>query len=150
MKKLILQLMLCFSVFLLLCIFTYLHYPINSPTVYTVKDSDPQGSVPSIQNGIIRIGEHIDLLEHPTELSPGEKSRIAIQGTKNTVYDINVYYPSGASTSKAFENKTSDENGTVFWDWTLSGRTSADTVRVVIRSENAYLSFNVKVVRSET
>ena len=97
------------------------------------------------EDGVIVIGEGTEIAYRPESVYPGETTFIALTGTPNTRYDINVYYPSGVSAAKAFADKFSDENGKVTWEFKVSAKTSAKRLRVVIRSEETYISFYIPV-----
>ena len=97
------------------------------------------------KNGVIIIGEGTEIAYRPESVYPGETAWIALNGSPNTLYDINVYYPSGISAAKAFADKCSDESGRVSWEFKVSAKTSADRLRVVIRSEETYISFYIPV-----
>ena len=94
---------------------------------------------------VIMIGDEIDITFRPDSVYPGENTWIALRGTPNTLYDINVYYPSGISSAKAFSDKYSDSDGRISWDFKVSSKTTADKLRVVIRSERTYVSFYILV-----
>ena len=91
------------------------------------------------------IGDKVEISYFPKIIHPGDDVKIQLLGSPDTLYDINVYYPSGLSAAKAFSDKYSLNDGNVSWEFTVSSRTSADKLRVVIRSESSYVSFYIPV-----
>lgn len=57
---------------------------------------------------------------------------LTIQGKPNTEYRISVYYSSGASTADGLENKSSDSDGYVTWEWKVGGKTKEGNHRIVV------------------
>lgn len=74
----------------------------------------------------------LTITNQTTSINAGAYAFITVKGSPNTVYDIDVHYKSGVSTSSTLNDKTSDTNGNVRWDWKVGSRTSAGTYKIVI------------------
>lgn len=149
-KKLIFDISLCVILFFTLTVL----YTVFSPKsqipseVYEPNSAVSDTATTVTQDGITYIGESILLSKCPDLAHPGDNVKIEIKGTPGVLYDINVYYPSGLSTAKALGDKYSDESGVASWEFKLSSKTTAEKLRVVIRSEKSYLSFYIPVEKS--
>ena len=149
-KKLIFDISLCVILFFALSvIYTVFSHKTQIPSaVYESNTSVSDTAKPITQNGITSIGGEISLSKCPEYAHPGDNVRIEIKGTPGALYDINVYYPSGLSTAKAFADKYANENGIAAWEFKLSSKTSAEKLRIVIRSEKSYLAFYIPVEKT--
>lgn len=74
----------------------------------------------------------IIITSYTNSISSGGSAFLEMQGLPNTEYDINVYYSSDASEAEGLENKVSDANGYVRWDWQVEPKTKAGTFKIVI------------------
>ena len=144
-KKLLFHILICALLFAAITI-PYSLLTADDSIPYDVAQESPEATLGITEEGdVIIIGDEIELTFRPDAVSPGENAKIELMGSPNTLYDINVYYPSGISTAKAFSDKYSAEDGKVSWEFKVSAKTSADRLRVVIRSESSYISFNIPV-----
>ena len=66
----------------------------------------------------------IQLISFPNQVNPGEMASVTIQGKPNTKYDISVYYSTTASEAEGLEDKFSDSNGYVTWEWKVGVNTT--------------------------
>ena len=148
-KKLIFDISLCVILFFALTLLYIVFSPQTQipSAVYESNAAVSDTSTLITQDGVTYIGD-ITISQCPELIHPGDNVKIEITGTPDTLYDINVYYPSGLSTEKAFADKQSDENGITAWEFKLSAKTSAEKIRVVIRSEKSYLSFYIPVEKT--
>ena len=80
------------------------------------------------------------------QVQAGETATVKIQGDPNTVYTIQAFYSSGASSAKGLEPKTSDENGIVSWSWKVSANVSPGRYRIRITGggQAVQIGFDVK------
>lgn len=82
-------------------------------------------------------------LESFTEVvSPNDKASIEVKGVPNTTYSITVYYKSGKSNAKGLEDKVSDENGLVRFEWTIGSQVTSGVYDVIVSdgtNEEKYL-----------
>ncbi len=62
--------------------------------------------------------------EYTNNVPAGSNAHVTIQGAPNTDYSIHVYYSSGESNAEGLEQKTSDDNGFVTWEWEVGTKTS--------------------------
>ena len=144
-KKLLFHIIICALLFVAVTV-PYSIFADYDSIPCTEAQSSPENSSHITQESEITIiGESVELSYIPNAVSPGENTFIKILGNPNTLYDINVYYPSGISTAKAFADKYSDENGFVSWEFKVSAKTTAEKLRVVIRSESSYISFYIHI-----
>ena len=67
----------------------------------------------------------------------GATASVTIQGAPNTDYSIHVYYSSGESNADGLEQKTSDENGFVTWEWEVGTKTSKGEHSITVRGGGA-------------
>lgn len=74
----------------------------------------------------------ITILSVSSPVTQGQTAKLKAKGQPNAVYSIAVFYSSGQSTAKGLEEKTSDSDGTVFWEWKVGYRTKAGTYRIVV------------------
>lgn len=81
------------------------------------------------------------------EVIKGDIGRISIVGKKNHEYSISVMYSSGKSNADGLENKTSDENGNVSWEWKVSKNVKPGTYKIIISdSKDNEKTFTFKVI----
>jgi len=66
----------------------------------------------------------------------GETAVFTFKGKANVLYSVKVIYTSAPSTAKGLEDKFSDENGVVTWEWKISSRTAAGNGRHIIVNGN--------------
>ena len=144
-KKLLFHIIICALLFVTITL-SYIIFSEDNALLCSAAQESPQSNAGVTEDGgVITIGEEVRLSCVPASVYPGENAVIKIVGKPNTLYDINVYYPSGISSAKAFDDKYSDENGIVAWEFKVSAKTTAKNLRVVIRSESSYISFNIPV-----
>lgn len=74
----------------------------------------------------------IAILSVSSPVTQGQTAKLTAKGQPNTVYSIAVFYSSGQSSAKGLEEKTSDSDGTVFWEWKVGSRTKTGTYRIVV------------------
>ncbi len=82
----------------------------------------------------------------PETVALGGKATVTVRGKANTEYSIRVTLPSGSQSKAAgLETKTSDENGTVTWEWTVASGTKAGEVQVSVTGggETLNASFHI-------
>ena len=146
-KKLIFHISICLILFFALTAIYIVCYPKHrlASAEYEPSAVISEGSAPITKDGVTYVGDEIWLSAYPTLAHPGDNVKIEIKGKANTLYDINVYYPSGVSTAKALVDKQADENGIAAWEFKLSSKTTAEKLRVVIRSDGSYVSFYIPV-----
>lgn len=123
-------------------------YQENNTEIYR---TDLNGTVKVIANGnYITINKEPNIanvsnievpnlsLESFTEVvSPNDKASLEIKGVPNTTYSIAVYYKSGKSNAKGLEDKVSDENGLVRFEWTIGSQVTPGVYDVII-SDGTY------------
>ncbi len=67
----------------------------------------------------------IQILSVTSPVERNQKAMVCIKGSPFTVYGIDVFYTSSKSSAKGLEDKTSDADGLVTWEWKIGGRTAA-------------------------
>ncbi|UHA76098.1 AAA family ATPase [Paenibacillus sp. 481] len=83
----------------------------------------------------------------PDPLKPGQRATLTAKAAPNERVQLVVFYKSGQSEAKHIGWATAGPDGTVTWDWHVSGNTTAGTWRLVVRTEDgraAERMFNVK------
>ncbi len=99
----------------------------------------------SKENGTTYIGSSFTVSDYTAEVGRGEKAKITVSAESGTLLDISVYYASGKSESRAFDPKTA-ESGFTSWEWTVPKNSTANVIRVVIRSADTYATFSINVI----
>lgn len=87
---------------------------------------------PAIENVVSNSTSNFSLESFTEVVVPNEKAYIEIKGIPNTTYSIDVYYKSGKSSAKGLEDKVSDENGLVSFEWTVGSQVTSGTYNVII------------------
>lgn len=146
MKKttLIIQLLLCFSVFTALSIFLY---PDSNESTFTVTDIPSSDAVVS-DTGELRIVGHsseTEVLVYTEKVKRGGTAELSFRGTANETYYIRVYYSSGLSSSKSLSPVKADEQGIFGWSWKISPNVSPGDIRIIVTSESARIDLKMNV-----
>lgn len=76
----------------------------------------------------------------------GSNAFVTIQGKPNTEYDIIVTYDSTTSTAQGLENKVSDDNGIVTWEWKVGTNTALGVHSITVRGGGQSGSVTFEVV----
>ncbi|MEE1056343.1 MAG: hypothetical protein UH239_03750 [Acutalibacteraceae bacterium] len=77
----------------------------------------------------------INIRTYTNGVSPGGDAFVEIQGKPDTEYNIAVYYNSEAIEANGLENKVSDANGYIRWEWTIGSKTTPGTYKIVINGD---------------
>lgn len=144
-KKLLFHILICVLLFAAITVPHAMLSKDDGIPFAEVKTSSDTNTEILTEGDTVFIGDKVEISYFPEIIHPGDDVKIEIFGYPNTLYDINVYYPSGLSAAKAFSDQYSRQDGKASWEFTVSSRTSADKLRVVIRSENSYVSFYIPV-----
>lgn len=104
---------------------SYTYAPIPAFTIPTINPYEPD-KLPEIET------HEIILVQGPGLVRRNETAVLRIKGEPYTMYSITVIYPSGESTARGLDDKRSDKNGYVTWQWKIGGQTSFGTHRAVI------------------
>lgn len=78
----------------------------------------------------------INIRTYTNSVSPGGDAFIEIQGNPNTEYNIAVYYSGKVIEANGLENKVSDANGYIRWEWTIGSKTTPGTYKIVINGDD--------------
>ncbi len=83
-------------------------------------------------------------------VSAGSKASVTVRGLPNTEYMITVTYTT-VSEAKGLEEKYSDVNGIVGWEWRVGNQTKPGkyTIEIQCRTEKITLYFNVTAPQTE-
>ena len=65
----------------------------------------------------------IELISMTTPVQRNSNAFVEVKGIPDTKYTINVYYSSGVSNADGLEEKTSDLDGVISWEWKIGGQT---------------------------
>ncbi|MBQ8255179.1 MAG: hypothetical protein IJY94_06730 [Clostridia bacterium] len=85
-----------------------------------------------------------------TETVPaGKKASVTVKGAPNTEYSITVTYTS-VSEAKGLENKRSDKDGVVSWEWRVGNNTKPGKYTVEIQSESEKITLYFNVTEPQT
>ena len=101
-------------------------------------ESSPQASSPSDSS--------ITLISLSSPIGRNQTASISIKGLPNTEYNISVFYSTAESSASGLENKLSDDNGIVKWEWKIGGKTASGEYKIVISGggESATFYFTVE------
>ena len=112
----------------------------NEITVKTSRKKENLGEQPSDKHQESLIIESIT-----TPVKRGEFVEVKMKGKKNTLYQIQVIYSSGASSAKGLEEKMSDDEGNICWRFQVSSRVNPGTYEVKIFNSEEETSTKLQV-----
>ena len=72
----------------------------------------------------------IDIISYTNQVEAGSIAFVEIKGKPSTEYRISVYYSTRASKAQGLENKMSDANGYVRWEWKVGPNTNPGEIPV--------------------
>ncbi len=99
------------------------------------KTETPNESKTSSKPEVEGAALDIEILEITSPIGNGQTATLEIKGKPNTLYSIAVYYGENKSTAKGLEDKTSDKNGKVSWQWRVGARTKTGKHKIVISND---------------
>ena len=102
------------------------------------KESNSNSNKPSTSN--------ISLVNLTSPVSKGNNATISIKGIPNTLYDIDVMYSSGESKASGLEDKTSDSEGNVSWNFKVSSNVKIGVYDVIISDGDNSVTYSLEVV----
>lgn len=87
----------------------------------------------------------INVYEYTDNVEAGSNAFVKIQGEPNTEYSIHVYYSTKESSAEGLENKVSDGNGYVTWEWKVGPNTNPGEHSITVKGGGASetVRFNV-------
>jgi len=112
----------------------------NEITVKTSRKKENLGEQTSDKNQESLIIESIT-----SPVKRGEFVEVKMKGKKNTPYQIQVIYSSGASSAKGLEEKISDDEGNICWRFQVSSRVNPGTYEVKIFNSEEEASTKLQV-----
>lgn len=137
MKRNIKCLVLSVVVFALL--FSVLCLNGEERTVYNVDGTgNGMQTFPDEEEAVKYIGSDFTVSDYSKSVKKGGQAFVKIHSVSGSDVKISVYYASGKSASSVFVPKTPDLSGVAGWEWRVSANTSAERIRVVLRSEFSY------------
>lgn len=105
----------------------------SKPTTSKSASSKSTATAPESSKPVQQPEEtKIEVISVTSPIGRNETAALTVKGKPNTEYDISVFYSSGASEASGLENKTSDANGKVTWEWKIGGRTNPGTYRITV------------------
>ena len=111
-----------------------------------VSEASGYSSLPSeTRDGVSYLGTELSVTEYTKTVRRGEKARISVLAQAETDVWISVYYESGKSSSKVFVPKTASPEQHAEWEWTVPSGSTSEKVRVVLRSDNCYATFDIEL-----
>lgn len=129
------------SLFLLLSAFC-LPTLIKRDNFYSLSAVAPNGVTQRTENGVSYVGQGMTVISFTEKTSKGSVACVKAAAPDDTVIDISAYYASGKSSSSVFEPKTVADGATV-WEWRVPKSTTADSIRIVLRTETCYATFRI-------
>jgi hypothetical protein len=97
------------------------------------------------KDGIKYVGSGLTVANYTKTVTRGEKASVKVFAENGTVIDIDAYYKSGKSTSAVF-NPITVTSGTAYWEWTVPSSSTSDKIRIVLRSESSYATFDIEII----
>lgn len=118
----------------------------EKPTIKpTEKTTEKQKEIPTDGQEELPQASEIEVVEYTNRVEAGSIAYVEIIGKPSTEYKISVYYSTRASKAQGLENKTSDYNGNVRWEWKVSPNANPGEVGVKIEGGGAQTRFTFVV-----
>lgn len=109
---------------------------------FTIQSCNNESSSISMQESNLL---SVTIISYTKELYAGETAHLKIKGTPNTIYTLNVIYPSGKSKASGLGDEKSDKDGYVSWSWKVGTNTSSGTHSIVVTNNSKSKAINFKV-----
>ena len=110
--------------------------PAEKNTVSESEVSDTQAVTHEVQNTADSRSDSdngsIEITNLTSPVKRGRKMQLSIKGKPNTEYSIKVYYSSTVSRAKGLENKSTDSNGLLTWEWRVGSSTASGEHKITI------------------
>ncbi len=136
-----------FSVVLLAALLIAYFLTLNEPTpVIDIPSQDSEGINTKSSDGVTYVGNGFEIVEYTHSVKKGETAKITVSAEDESELDISVYYTSGKSTASVFSSKTVNKDTSAEWKWTVPSTTTADEIRIVIRSSDTYATLYIDVL----
>lgn len=74
----------------------------------------------------------INITTYTSSVSQGGDAFIEIKGKPDTEYSIKVYYNNKSSKINGLENKITDADGYIRWEWTVGAKTASGKYKIII------------------
>ncbi|ERJ12104.1 ComEC/Rec2 family competence protein [Haloplasma contractile] len=114
-------------------------YTINTDQTITDNDENSdQGTSEVVPITLLNLTEFV---------KPLDKGSITIDGEPNMEYDIDVIYSSGPSSASGLENKVSNEEGVVTWEWIIGSRVSPGIYQIEISNGQVTNTYEFEVYK---
>lgn len=81
------------------------------------------------------VGPTTQIVSSPDTIQRGNRATVAARSTPYSLCDIKVYYDSyasGEATAQGLEDKTTDSDGSVRWEWLVGGGTNVGEVEITV------------------
>ena len=144
LRRTVTALLISLTIFILL-LAASLTFLITPDTAYYPSAVTPIGySEASVENGVTYIGSGFRVSERTERVAKGQTAKVILTTTDTEEIEISVYYASGKSSSSVFIPKSA-ENGKISWEWNVPERTTADTIRIVLRGADTYATFKIDI-----
>ncbi len=95
-----------------------------------------------------QVGE-IVIVRAPGQVARGSMARLEVRATPLTGCSIRVFYPSypdGMATADGLEDKMTDEQGDIAWNWRVGGNTAIGSHRVTVTCGDATAETTLVVI----
>lgn len=97
------------------------------------------------KDGIRYIGQGFSVADYTKTVSRGEKASVTVLADSEVIIDIRAYYKSGRSVSEIFSPKRATD-GSATWVWTVPKASTSDKIRIVLRTESSYATFDIEII----
>ena len=119
---------------------------VNENQTAFVPDVDFAGNISITEkDGVKYVGSGLLVADYTEAVTRGEKASVTAFAENGTVIDIKAYYKSGKSEAAVFKPITATQ-GAVCWEWTVPKTSTSDKIRIVLRTESSYASFDIAIV----
>ena len=116
------------------------------PTVEKTTEKPTQKPTQKPTEKLTEAAVPIVFTEYTNVVEAGSNAFLTITGAPNTEYDIIVNYSSGVSNAVGLENKTSDNNGVVTWEWEVGTKTKPGKYTISVRGGGTEGTVDFEVV----
>ena len=146
MKKHIFHIAVSVALFFVLTAMCFIN-PNNTGEPFTVRERASESGVTlTTGENYTCVGERIEMSKLPKKVRAGDSVSMVFKGESNTEYSINVYYPTGLSSSEEFMPIISDAKGNFGWDFTVVPAAKEGMIRIVITGEKTHFMTKMEIV----
>ncbi len=126
-------------------LFAAAYLPIESSNKTSVSTFDDVAKASFKNKSVEYVGNGFTVTEYSSSVKRGENAKIVVNAEKGTEIDIAAYYKSGKSEANVFCPQTA-ANESIVWEWKVPKNSTSDSIRIVLRSDDTYATFNIRLI----